>query len=169
MLEKEFILAGEGKHCWEAIDRECNADLYILFPHDGDSYNYYALMHMDRFIESKKSDKTVLLFSDSVIEKAVPLFVKSKVECRYLNSHEIGAVLKYYALYEFTSRLTIISLTRPYDTCGENLIGVKGVTKEDLLCFDIYRFSETPKADRPEYGGKDEEILEFLKSGCDFK
>ena len=165
MLENEFILAGEGKHCWETVDGEYNADLYILFPHEKDSYNYYALLHMDRYITSKKSEKTVVLYSDTVIEKALPLFVSSTVGCRRLSPHEIDALLKYYALYEFTSRLTIISLTRPYDTCGENLIGVKGVTKEDLLCFDIYRFNETPHTDVPGYDGDDIDLIEFMNMG----
>ena len=165
MLEQEFILAGEGKHCWEEIEMEHKADLYILFPHKEDSYNYYALLHMDKFIESKKADKTVLLFADRVIEKALPYFVKREVECKLITEHEVDAILKYYALYEFTSRLTIISLTRPYDTCGENLIGVKGVTKEDLLCFDIFRFSNTPKRMHPVYEGSDTELASFMRFG----
>ena len=163
MLAKEFLLAGEGKHYWEMINREYDADLYILFPHVDDSYNYYALLHMDKFIETKQAKRTVLLSSELVIKKALPLFVKHEVDYKKISSHDIDALLKYYALYEFTSKMTIISLTRPYNTCGENLLGVKGVTKEDLLCFDIFRFSEIPQREHPKYEEDDEEIIEFMK------
>ena len=165
MFEAHFILAGEGKACWERIEQTYHADLYVLFPHQNDSYNYYALLHLDRFIENNHREKVVLLSSDDTVRKAYPYFVKNEVDYQPLTTHETDALLKYYALYEFSSGITIISLTRPYDTYGENLLGVKGVTKEDLLCYDIYRFQETPDVKRPIYEGTDPDIADFMKLG----
>ena len=165
MLEKHFILAGEGKECWHQLDEKYIADRYILFPHKNDSYNYYALLHLEEYVKKCNAKTIVILSSESVIFDAIPYFTSLNVMCHMLTDHDIDAIIKYYALYEFTSRLTIISLTRPYDTCGENLIGVKGVTKEDLLCFDIYRFSETPKKEHPLYSGNDTKLMDFMRLG----
>ena len=49
-----------------------------------------------------------------------------------------------YGLYKFSDKVAIISLTEPYNTGAERLLGVYGTTKEDLLCFDIYGFDHLP-------------------------
>lgn len=162
-LEKHFALADKGKALWESMDERYNADLYIMFPHTDEEYNYYALLYLDEYIAAKKAEKTVLITMEDVIERALPVFSKAEAEVYKIDREEIAAIIKYYALYEFSTRLTIISLKMPYDTCGENLLGVKGVTKEDLLCFDIYRFSENPHKKQPSYEGTDGTISKFLK------
>lgn len=161
-LEMHFALADKGKQLWENIDERFNADLYVLFPHLNEEYNYYALLYLDEYIAAKRAEKVVLITMESVIKKALPVFSKAKTEVYEISHDDIKAIIKYYALYEFSTRLTIISLKEPYDTCGENLLGVKGVTKEDLLCFDIYRFDERKLKDHPQYEGTDKEIIEFL-------
>jgi len=165
MLENYIVLAEKGKQVWQEIDASFNADLYILLPHVADVYNYYALLHMEQYLGAKGANKVVLLFSEEVIAKAVPLFCQREILTDRLSSADIDALLKYYALFEFTSRLTIVSLTRPYDTCAENLLGVDGVSKEDLLCYDIYHFTETPQKSAPVYHGDDKDIMNFLSLG----
>lgn len=162
-LEGHFALADKGKQLWETIDERFNADLYILFPHVNEEYNYYALLYLDEYIVAKKAEKVVLITMESVIKKALPVFSKLKAEVYEVSNDDIKAIIKYYALYEFSTRLTIISLKEPYDTCGENLLGVKGVTKEDLLCFDIYRFFKNSHKNPPDYDGSDIEIMKFLE------
>ena len=165
VLEGHIQLAEKGKKVWQEIDVAFDADLYVLLPHVADVYNYYALLHIEQYLEAKGAKKVVLLFSEEVIAKALPLFCQREVLTHELSSADIDALLKYYALFEFTSRLTIVSLTRPYDTCAENLLGVHGVTKEDLLCYDIFHFTETPWKNAPAYDGKDKDIIDFLALG----
>lgn len=167
MLDEHFKLAEKGMKIWERIDTQYNADLYILFPHENEEYNYYALLHLEEYLENKKVTKVVFLCSDMGVIKALPLFIKRNIVVCQMILDDIKAVLKYYALFEFTARLTIISLKEPYDTCGENLLGVKGITKEDLLCYDIYRFEKTPKKKKPQYNGEDKEVIGFLKLSGD--
>lgn len=164
-LEKHFALAEKGKALWESMDEKYNADLYIIFPHVNEEYNYYALLYLDEYIAAKKAEKIVIVTMEDVIERAIPVFSKAKAEVHKINDEEIKEIIKYYALYEFSTRLTIISLKMPYDTCGENLLGVKGVTKEDLLCFDIYRFSRNPHKEKPRYNGTDRALSEFMRLG----
>lgn len=162
-LEEHFALADKGKQLWENIDESFKADLYILFPHVNEEYNYYALLYLDEYIEKKRAKEVVLITMERVIKKVLPVFSKAKIKVHEVSHDDIKAIIKYYALYEFSTRLTIISLKEPYDTCGENLLGVKGVTKEDLLCFDIYRLFENPHKNLSDYEGTDGEIIKFLK------
>jgi len=163
MLISHFIKAFMGRIIWSRLERKYHADNYILMPCKNEEYNYYALLYLDKFIQSKKSKKTVILTFDEGVIKTCGLFSQNKT-IRVVRFSRIKAerIIKYYALYEFSTKLTIISLQEPYDTCGENLIGINGVTKEDLLCYDIYRFSEKPKVERPICNTKDEVIKRFL-------
>ncbi|WP_029322816.1 hypothetical protein [Butyrivibrio sp. AE3004] len=161
-LEEHFKRAEQGKIIWEKLDAFYNADLYIVFPHINEEYNYYALLYLDKHIEKKKADSVVLVTADSGVEKSVKLFTQRMCSVEKMPIEDIHLMLKYYALYEFTSRMTIISLKIPYDTRGENFLGVKGVTKKELLCFDIYRFGEVPEVSEPRYDLGDEDVISFL-------
>ena len=46
------------------------------------------------------------------------------------------------ALVNLCEELTIVSVKEPYDTGAERLLGKKGVTKREILWFDIYRFTD---------------------------
>jgi len=164
-LDAHFSLANQGKLQWEMLEEKFHGDLYILFPHIDEEYNYYALLYLDEYIVAKKAKNVVLIASETVIKDVLPVFSQSNVQFFQTSIENIKAIIKYYALYEFSSRLTIISLKEPYDTCGENLLGVKGVTKEDLLCMDIYHFSLTPHKKPPVYYGNDNDILRFIRLG----
>ena len=165
MLIKHFISAFKGRRLWNRLEKKHIADLYILMPKADEEYNFYAMLHLDKYIESKKSKKTIILTHDEGVKKTLNLFKQDKeVEVLSFSRQNALDLIKYYALYEFSTKLTIISLTEPYDTCGENLLGVKGVTKEDLLCFDIYRFDEVPKTVSPIYDGNDKDIIKFMEN-----
>ena len=164
MLLKHYWNAYQGYRVWKRIDQKYHAPIYILIPKEKEEYNYYALKHLEQFLLMKKVSKAVVLTCDEGAIASVDLFVpKGMVESEYLSRKEILRFLKYYALHEFTSRLTIVSFTEPYNTHAENLLGVNGVTKEDLVCFDVYRFGETPKKESVVYAGDDARIIAFLK------
>ena len=169
MLFKHYWMAYKGSRIWNKIDRKYHAPLYILMPKEKEEYNYYALKHLEQYAEKKKAEKVVLLTCDEEAIAAAGLFMdKEKVVTEYMSRKEILQLIKYYALYEFTSRLTIVSFTEPYSTHAENLLGINGVTKEDLVCFDVYRFSKTPKKPEVVYDGNDAKVIAFLKR-CEAK
>lgn len=164
MLTNHFLKAYMGKRIWEKLEKQYHAPLYILMPEKQDVYNYYAMLYLKEFMEQKNLEDAVILTCDCGVLKSKELFqVPDKVQILLFPQRKAECLIKYYALYEFSTRLTIISLKKPYDTCGENLLGVKGVTKEDLLCFDIYRFGLNPQKKKPNYTGKQNEIIEFLE------
>ena len=166
-LEAHFKKAEEGKVIWENLDNKYHADLYMIFPHVNDSYNYFAMLYFDEYIKNKSIDNIVFVCDDIGLKKSKDLFTCQDIQFENMELEKIHLLLKYYALFEFTTRLKIISLTIPYNTRGENLLGVKGVTKEELLCFDIYRFDHELKVKEPYYDGADEDIIKFMQLGID--
>lgn len=165
-FEAHFKKAEEGKIIWKKLSAEHKADRYILMPEVNSQYNFYALLYLDEYMEKIEAESVCIITSESSVSKVIDLFTSNESVDVVITSHEdIMRVIKYYSLYEFTSKLTIISLKIPYDTGGENLIGVKGVTRKDLFCFDIYAFNETITKESPVYEGNDEDILSFMRLG----
>lgn len=163
MLINNLFKAYQGRIIWNHIERKYNADCYILMPHIQEDFNYYALLHLNKYMKSRNAKNVVILCCDERVLRSYTYFnINEVIKTIKISEKKAEKLLKYYALYEFTTKLTIISLTKPYNTCGENLLGVKGVTKEDLLCFDIYRFNETPDTKRPVYHGDDQLVKEFI-------
>ncbi len=162
-LEEQFEKAEQGKELWNAIKKEGLADWYLVMPEERSQYNYYALLYLKDFMKKQGLNKIRLLSVDKNMITIVKVLCSDvDVKVQILNQEEMMCFMKYYALYEFTSRITIASLKIPYDTYGENLIGVKGITKEDLFCFDIYRFNETLHKQDFSYLGEDKLISNFI-------
>lgn len=164
MLLEHYWRAYQGYRIWRKIEQKYHAPLYILMPKEKDEYNYYALRHLDLFMERKKVRDAVVITCDREAIAALGLFCGEgrRVRAEYLPRGKALKLIKYYSLYEFTSKLKIVSFTEPYDTYAENLLGIHGVTKEDLVCFDVFRFGETPKAAPVAYQGDNPFILSFL-------
>ncbi len=140
----DFMKAFHGKCLWNQLEKKYNADKYIVMPHVKDEYNQYAIKYLEAYLKKEKARGAVILYQDEDIPK---MLEKEKIsgydiQLKKWSGRKLYNILKFYGLYEFSRKLTIISLTVPYDTCGENLLGVKGITKRELLCYDIYRFDD---------------------------
>ena len=145
-LEEAFAQAEEGKAVWQKLEQDFPADRYIFMPHHHEEYNDYALLYLDKYMQRGRWMSAIILSSEGeTLEKIGRYSGVCRVKGLFMEQEKIEAVLRYYALYMFSPKVTIISLTLPYDTGGENLLGIHGTTKRELLCYDIYRFDEVPK------------------------
>lgn len=145
-MQIELLHASQGREYWEEINSIYGADNYIVMPHENEEYNKYALDYLENYLDKEKANNVVIMtFDKNVLDRLLEYSGKHKVLALKANKADIMHLLKFYALYAFTSKLTVISLTIPYNTCGENLLGVHGITKRELLCYDIYRFNEIPE------------------------
>ena len=144
-LEEQFKLARQGKENWEILQNEIPADKYILLPHPGDEYNRYAAKYLPYFARKQKAKKIAILSENKQDLDMFDQFDGTEILKCQKEAEWIDSIIKFYGMYEFSNKLVIVSLTRPYDTCGENLLGVKGITKKELLCYDIYGLEEVPE------------------------
>lgn len=144
---REFKDAFMGKVQWGMLSRRHKAEKYIFMPHRQEAYNDYTLQYLPAYMKKEKILSVCLVTCDSDVysrirETAWP--EKYDVEALLKRERWIHRIIRFYALYEFSSKVKIISLTEPYDTGGENLLGVHGVTKRELLCYDILGFPQIP-------------------------
>lgn len=143
----EFADAFMGKVQWESTCRKHKAERYIFMPHEQEEYNEYALQYLIAFMRKERVHTVCIFTSDrDVCQKAEAIGFPQGYEVQVFlkRAKWIHNIVKFYALYEFSNKIKIISLTEPYDTCGENLLGVHGITKRELLCYDIFGLKQMP-------------------------
>ncbi len=145
-MDRELIEAANGRRFWLRLFRQYNADRYILLPHEESDYNGYAVDYLDSYLEKERVQSALIVASDqTVLDRVTAYEGPNDVRGVYMPPEQMMAIMRFYALYPFSDQVVIVSLTIPYDTCGENLLTIPGVTKRELFCYDIYRFDCVPK------------------------
>jgi len=146
-MYRELGQAFIGKLQWNLFSGNHPADRYLFMPHQQDDYNDYTLQYLPAYLEKERASSACIITCDSgVYEKVRKTSWPDKYQVRAVLERKawIARIVRFYGLYEFSTRVKIISLTEPYDTCGENLLGMHGVTKKELCCYDILGFSQIP-------------------------
>ena len=145
-MEKELMEAAGGRLLWLRLSRKYKVDRYILLPHEESEYNGYAVDYLEAYLKKEGAQSALFVTSDRQVLDRVSAYSGSyDVRGIYLPQGQMQSMMRFYALYPFSDQAVIVSLTIPYDTCGENLLGIPGVTRRELFCYDIYRFDCVPQ------------------------
>ena len=148
-MDKELREATSGRRLWLRLSQNYQVDRYILMPHMTSDYNDYAIEYIDAYLHKEGLHSAIFVSSNQAVLDRLSVYDGAyEVSATYMAHSQIMDMMRFYALYPFSDKVIIISLTIPYDTCGENLLGVEGVTRRELFCYDIYRFGGVP--DLPE-------------------
>ena len=144
-LDRAVELAKQGEKNWECLREQHPSDRFIILPHEESGYNTWAAVYFADYMKNENARSAVLLSPFSgVLDRFDEVSDSYMIEKVCRDKKWVESLLMFYAFHPFSSRIVIISLTEPYDTGGENLLGVRGVTERELLCYDIYGFDKIP-------------------------
>ena len=150
-MDKELMEAVSGRLFWLRLSRRYKADRYILLPHEESEYNGYAVDYLDKYLEKEGAQSALFVScAQGMLDRVTAYEGPYNVSGVYMSQGQLMAMMRFYALYPFSDQAVIVSLTIPYDTCGENLLNIPGVTRRELFCYDIYRFNTVPKLEEVE-------------------
>lgn len=138
ILEKAIKQAEYGRKIWlELVDKyrlEGNFRV-VLFPSDASDINTISVKAMRKL--SEKVEKLIALsYSQEVLSWDVK---ESNIILQHFSRKEAEALMRFYSMYEFTDKLIIASLDEPEGRKGKGLIGVKGITLEELVNIGIFK------------------------------
>ena len=146
LMGKELREAVSGRRLWLRLSLDYQVDRYILMPHITSDYNDYAIDYIDAYLHKEGLHSAIFVSSNQVVLDRLSVYDGAyEVSATYMTHSQIMDMMRFYALYPFSDKVVIISLTIPYDTCGENLLGVEGINRRELFCYDIYRFDRVPQ------------------------
>ncbi|GHV51069.1 hypothetical protein FACS1894216_04390 [Synergistales bacterium] len=142
MILKRLSAAFAGRSFWMNLKREYDVDngVYVLLmPEDDQELNEQALRHIGDLLEYRRAAVGVVILSDKawVLDNA-GAYSDKILAVREVSAKIIDNLLSFLELYAFSERLLVVSLTKPYANNLHEMLGIHGVTKEDLVCIAIF-------------------------------
>jgi hypothetical protein len=141
MIAKRFSAALKGRQMWLKLKRKYDIDngaYVLLMPEDDCELNGQALLHIKDLLAHRKARGVIILTNKEWVIKKAKDYSDGIIAVKNISEKDIDNLLSFYELYDFSERLLVVSLTKPF---GRKLFGVKGVngvTVEDLVCICIF-------------------------------
>jgi hypothetical protein len=151
MLLRQIYAAYRGSRLWAALERKYKVDegVYVLLmPEDDAELNAAALEHVEDLVADRRARGVVLvtdgsaprpLVSQPAASETTPQHSPGIVGTESWTGSQIDALIAFCELHNFSERLLIVSLTKPFGNGLHRLLGRQGVTKEDLVCLGCLR------------------------------
>lgn len=167
-LKKNLWKTYQGWWQWHKIVRSRHIQpqtVILLLPSLGSPENYYAMLYLDKFLESRSFQRAIILTQDEGVIKAAHLFSHNIVQIIKISEKKIDALLQFACLYYFDERLFIASLNKPDGRYADRLIGVNGICYGEVFSVGVYGLNKYFDLRPPKYKGHDKEIKEFIRRG----
>jgi hypothetical protein len=134
---RQIYAAYRGSRLWAGLERkyEVEQGVYVvLMPDDDAELNAVALGHVEDLVADRRARGVVVVHSGAAPPRAAGI-----VGTESWTGRRIDALIAFYELHNFSDRLLIVSLTKPFGNGLHHLLGRQGVTKEDLVCLGCFR------------------------------
>jgi len=144
LLNRKIDEAGAGREFWIKILKEyCikESDYVLLLPTNDYEYNHFSLFYLEEYLRKKNSSRAIILCTSSEWSdkaKSYSPFITDSVRIKPI---EAEYLMSFYCLYEFSDHIIFGSLNEPEGRFGENIIGIKGLTIEDVIKVTLYDIS----------------------------
>ena len=116
-----------------------NGAYVVAFVEDDHALNGVALAHVQDLIADRRARAVVVITDQEWVAEQARGETTGVLAVEVLQNREVEALLSFYELYQFTPRLFFVSLTRPYGNRLWQMVGVNGLTLDDLVCLSMYR------------------------------
>lgn len=141
-LKKSLFQCKCGYFVWHQLIRkhpEIQNTAVVLMPSCDDLCNYYAMLYINQFLEVTNRENAVILTYDKQVIENADKFSANIIAVIPFSRKKAELLMKYTSLYEFDSRLVVASLDEPTGRNGKNLVGIKGLTEEEIFAIGVYR------------------------------
>ena len=176
MLKKQkrelFFQALKGWSVWRRILNKYNLRqqgnkniAVILMPENDPENSYFALLYIDRMLSMANYSKALILTRTEIDTKAAPFLCTNIHAVEMISYDDAEALLQLFAAFVFDKRFIVASLTDVKCRNGKDLLGVCGITAEEMVAIGVYRITPYVRKRRPVYSGDDPEIKAFMDLG----
>lgn len=114
---------------------------FIIFPENNQEYNAWGIVMLQSYLIKENLKSAVVIASNRNVEKAINILNMRNVKIQLLKAKYIDEMLKYYALVDMSRLWTVVSVSMPYDTGAERLLGIEGITRKEIVYYDVFGFS----------------------------
>ena len=140
MLHKKLGDGIKGRIAWFLLDNKYRAEKYIFFPSQDAIYTKWGILMLPIYLKKNQIKKTLVLICDEKIEKLFRCLKSKEIVVKRISKTQMTQYLSYYALIDKSKKWVVVSVKQPYDTGAERMLGKHGITKKDIVYYDIYGF-----------------------------
>ena len=149
MVIKYLLQATKGKILWNKLEKKYGKAIFptrfVLFPSQDNEYNAWGLYYLSKYLKDNNFDKTVVITANKKVVDGCSNIAHENLHIEFLNQKKLDYIIRFTGLVPLKESCTIVSVKEPYDTGAERLLGKKGVTKKEIVWYDVYKNSETPE------------------------
>ena len=141
-MVRRLTAAWRGRALWVRLRKRYDIDsgaYVVAFVEDDHALNEVALAHVQDLIADRRARGVVVVTDQESVAEQAGRQTDGILAVEVLAHRDIEHLLSFYELYQFTPRLFFVSLTRPYGNRLWQMVGVNGLTLDDLVCLSMYR------------------------------
>jgi hypothetical protein len=142
VIAARLIAAWRGRVLWLRLRKrhEVNNGAYVVaFIEDDPALNEVALARIADLVADRRARGVVVVTDQVWLAGQIGEDIAGILAVEVLTGREIDALLSYYELCQFSARICFVSLTRPYANHLWRMVGINGLTLDDLVCLSMYR------------------------------
>lgn len=142
MIVRRLIAAWRGRAVWIRLCKRYGIDngaYVVAFVEDDHALNEVALAHVEDLIADRRARGVIVVTDQAWVAERAARETDGILAVEVLPEREIEFLISFYELYQFTPRLFFVSLTRPSENRLSKIVGVRGLTLDDLVCLSMYR------------------------------
>lgn len=138
LLEEKFNEAEKGRQYWITLQEKYSlesSDYVLLIPDKEDII--HLKKRFQQFISKKHGRNGLILAGKDLLDKLEKI-QSNNIFMQECSSSEAHNLMRFYCMYQFTANLLIASLEKPDGRRGSNLIGKKGLEREEILDMVVF-------------------------------
>jgi len=142
VIAGRLVAASRGRALWLRLRKRHEIDngaYVVAFIEDDPALNEVALARIADLIADRRARGVVVVTDQVWVAGQIREDTDGILGVEVLTGREIDALLSFYELNRFSPRICFVSLTRPYANHLWRMVGINGLTLDDLVCLSMYR------------------------------
>ena len=149
---KELVPVLHGALVWKLFCvrfRINEQKVFLVLVNDRKRLDYYALAHLEDFMDRKYAREAVILFSDKSVSRQVKgMHLKAPARLCLWPEETIKALYDYYSFYKFSDKIVFTYTDRPKDNKLGRVLRETPIGEEEAVCLGLYRLRRVPELKR---------------------
>lgn len=151
LLLKYLLQANSGRKLWRKIQKKYGHideyTRYILFPENDDEYNAWAIYFLNSWAEIFRYERIFVISSNESVLSTIPLLKEFDFKTISVSEKQMRNLVRLAGLVNMMDSWSIVSVKQPYDTGAERMLGKKGISKKEIVWYDMLQIREPLKND----------------------
>lgn len=153
---KEIYHVLRGYSLWIRLKWKYKIDHHktvLVLPEDYEKLNYYALAHLENWLNRKSGKEAIILTTERPVADMVKrMRFLFPVQLQICSREEIETLYIYYCFDKFFDNIVFLYLNKPSENLMHRVLEETSINEEEAVCLGFYCLRHVPKIEEPYRG-----------------